>query len=217
MGQERGPCLGAFLCLWALCFRMTATTSVQAEVRHLDSHPWSCFWQRGRIQTARQSSGWILLPWRSWQAAENPGWNASALCTSLAMSELLGSLGHERLEALAAPPPLDQGIMAAAAARAAVFRELRVVTLERRAPSIQAGGGRSVYVGPLFRWGLPWRSQRLRCRLSSAHALRRGFAARIVGLAGRVAPRHSTPAREVGRRLHETLVRCGTGVAEGGA
>ena len=34
-------------------------------------------------------------------------------------------------------------------------------------------------------------------------------------LAGMVAPRHSTPSREVWRRLHEALVLCGMGVAGG--
>ena len=71
------------------------------------------------------------------------------------MFELRGSLKRERLEASAASPPLGQGIIAAAAARTAVTKVLRVVTLERRAPSVQAGGGYPVYVGPLFRWSLP--------------------------------------------------------------
>ena len=38
---------------------------------------------------------------------------------------------------------------------------------------------------------------------------------RCWALAGMVAPRHSTPSREVWRRLHEALVLCGMGVAGG--
>ena len=100
------------------------------------------------------------------------------------MAKLPGSSKRERLEVFAAPPPpLGQGIIVAAAARTAVFKELRVVTLERRAPSVQAGGGVPSMSG-LCSGGV-YRDEANGCVFDSALRARRGMALPLALLGSR--------------------------------